>query len=258
MSDTSAEPQHESLDIGSIIGETFATLRGNIVAVLILCGIPSLVSLLLTWGLFGAAFITGDFTEEPASLPAGIFVSVALLSVLSMAIYGLALALCVQLAHDFKFGEPVQVARYFQTALASLVPIVVVTIAVSLLAGIGFVLLIVPGLWIYAVYSVAIPAIVIERAGLGAMGRSIALTKEYRWPIVLLMVICGIITIVFSTIGTLLAEFIPGGIVIDLVVSTIVYGIAYGVFGILMFLIYARLREIKEGVGVKDVVSVFE
>lgn len=257
MSDRSVEPQ-ESLEIGNILGDTFETLKGNFVAVLILGGIPALVSFLLTWMLFGAAFVTGEFAEEPASLPTNIFLSVFLLSFLSMAIYGVALALCVQLAHDFKFGQPIELARYLQTALASIVPVVLVTIITSFLAGIGFALLIVPGLWIYAVYSVAIPAVVIEGAGFGALGRSIALTKHYRWPIVLLMVICGIITIVISSIGTILAEFIPGGIAIDLIVSSILYGIVYGVFGILLFLIYARLREIKEGVGVKDVASVFE
>lgn len=258
MSETSVERQKESLGIGQIIGGTFETLRGNIVAVALLGGIPSLISLLLTWVLFGEGFVTGDFTEGPTDLPAGIFISVFLLSVLSFAIYGFALALFVQLARDFKLAQPVQPMRYVEAALASVVHIVVVTFIISLLASIGFALLIVPGLWVYAVYFVAIPAVVIERAGFGALGRSISLTKEYRWPIVLLMIIGGIIAIVISMVGTLLAEFVPGGVIVDLIVSTVVYAITYGFFGIMMFLIYARLREIKEEFGEEDLVSVFE
>ena len=175
-----------------------------------------------------------------------------------MAIYGISLALFVQLAYDSKLGQPVQPARYIQPALASLVYVVVLTIIIYLLAMIGFMAFIVPGVWVYAVFSVTIPALVIERVGFGALGRSISLTKEYRWPIVLLMIISGAISIAISLAGSYLIGLVPGAAIISMILFAVLYGVLYGVFGILAFLIYARLREIKDGFGVKDLVSVFE
>ena len=64
MSDKSLERPYEPLGIGKIIGETFATMQRNILAVLILGGIPSFVSLMLTWMMLGAGFITGEINDD--------------------------------------------------------------------------------------------------------------------------------------------------------------------------------------------------
>lgn len=258
MSETSVERQHEPLGIGNIVSETFAMLTGNIPAVLILGGIPSLVSLLLTWLLFGAGFATGDFSEDPAGLPANFGLNFVLFTVISLAVSAVAMALIVQLACDAKAGQTVQPERYVQPALACAFHVVVLTFIVSILSIIPFALFIVPGLWVCAVFSVAIPAVVIERAGFNALGRSVSLTKQYRWPIVLLMVIFGIVTMVINVVGSVVIEFVPGGLTVELILLAALYGITYGIFGIMMVLIYDRLREIKQGVGVKGLVSVFE
>ncbi|MDA4844539.1 hypothetical protein [Hoeflea poritis] len=258
MSDTSMEQQHEPLGIGNIVSETFSILTGNITAVLILGGIPSVVSLILTWLLFGAAFVTGNFAEDPTGLPANFGLSFAFVFVISLAITAVAMALIVQLAYDSKAGQAIQPARYVQPALASAFHVVVLTFIISILSIIPFALFIVPGLWVYAVFSVTIPSVVIERTGFGALGRSISLTKQYRWPIVLVMIITGIISIVINMVGSIVIEFVPGGVIVELILLSVLYGITYGIFGILMVLIYDRLRQIKEGVGLKGVVSVFE
>ncbi|WP_136656587.1 hypothetical protein [Nitratireductor sp. XY-223] len=260
MSDTPVERPREPLGIGNIVSETFGILGGNIPAVLILGGVPSLASLILTRWLLGAAFVTatGNLNGDPTIVQTVYGFTAILVNLIWVAVYGVAVGLFVQFAYDSKFDRPIQLARYVQRALASAVHVVVLTIIITLLAFIGFAFFIVPGLWVYAVFSVTIPAVVIERAGFDALGRSISLTKEYRWPIVLLTVIVAVITAVISMIGTFLVFFVPGGLVFDMIVLAVFYGIIYGVFGTLTFLIYARLREIKDGYGAKDLVSVFE
>ncbi|MEM6461684.1 MAG: hypothetical protein AAF724_07200 [Pseudomonadota bacterium] len=258
MAQTSAGPQYEPLGIGEIISETFARLIQNFLNVLILGGIPALVSLVLTWLLVGAAFVTGEVSEDPAAFQAGVGFSVFLVSVISIVLTAVAMALVVQLAYDTKLGRQAQPAGYIQPALASTLYIMVMSVLIGLMAIIPLMLLIVPGLWVYAVFAVTIPAAVIERTGFGALGRSIALTKEYRWPIVLLIFIVGLIAAVISFVAGFLVAFVPGGLITNVILSSVINGILYGIFGFLLVLIYVRLREIKEGAGSGDMVSVFE
>ena len=58
-------------------------------------------------------------------------------------------------------------------------------------------------------------------------------------------IISGVITIVINVVGSFVVELLPGGVIVELILLAVLYGISYGIFGILMFLIYARLREIK-------------
>jgi len=48
------------------------------------------------------------------------------------------------------------------------------------------------------------------------------------------------------------------GLAIGVIVSSLISVITYGLLSIAISLIYARLREIKEGVGVDQLASVFE
>jgi len=112
------------------------------------------------------------------------------------------------------------------------------------------------------VFAVIAPAIVIERAGFGGMSRSRALTKEYRWPIVgalILALICAIlINIVAVFIVGVIAAAGSIGMIIGVLLFTAISTIGAGFLSIIVALIYARLREIKEGVSVDQIASVFD
>lgn len=251
MTDHSADQPQQPLGIGDIIGETFSILTGNIPAILMLACLPSLISLALIGLLFGDVYLTGEIGPEQSGI------NTLLVTVISLAAYGITAALLVQMAYDAKLGHGVQPARYIQPALNCAFPIVILTIVVTVAMGVGLVALVVPGLWVYAVFSVFIPAIVIDRAGFNALGRSIWLTKEYRWPIVGLTIVIWIIAMAINLGGLFLAGLLGGGFLISVIVLTIVYGITYSISGISVALLYARLREIKEGSSVSDLVSIF-
>lgn len=61
----------------------------------------------------------------------------------------------------------------------------------------GFMLLLIPGLILMCLWSLVVPACVLERLGpLSSLSRSARLTKGYRWPVfglILLTVIAGLI-----------------------------------------------------------------
>ena len=71
-------------------------------------------------------------------------------------------ALLVQLAYDAKLGRPIQLGRYVGPAMSAVVPLAILSIVTTILVMLGMMLFIVPGLWVYAVFCVLAPAIVIE------------------------------------------------------------------------------------------------
>ena len=60
--------------------------------------------------------------------------------------------------------------------------------------------------------------------------------------------------------GGLIGSMIGGpvGIVLNLLVTALITAFTYGLSAIFIALVYARLREIKEGVSVSDLAKVFE
>ncbi|MDN3721053.1 hypothetical protein QW131_22225 [Roseibium salinum] len=217
-----------------------------------------MIGYLLSGALIGFDVAIG--VEEPQFTSAGSGFAFALSAIVNMVVYSFATALLVQLAYDAKLGRPVQIGRYFAPALSALVPLGILSIVVSIIVGLGFALFIVPGLWLYAVFSVMAPAVVIERVGFGGMGRSATLTKEYRWPIagaLLLGILC--VVVINLVAGLLMGVIVAvGGTFLGLIIFAAVSTVGAGFVSIVIALIYARLREIKEGVSVDQIASVFD
>jgi len=248
------------LGVGSIVGESFSILFRNFITVLMLAFIPTLAGLVIS-GLtagWGVTLGTGDtdFGAEPN------WAGIALGYVVQMVIYGVTTALLVQFAYDAKLSRPINVSRYFGPALSAALPIAILGLVAALAMGIGMIFLIIPGLWVYAVFSMIAPAIVIEKVGYGALGRSAALTKGYRWPILGVIILVGICTFLLSFVTVFIAGLVGaatgGGVLVMLVITAVVTSVGYGLGGISVSLIYARLREIKEGVSVDQIASVFD
>lgn len=261
MTDAAVEQYRQPFGIGDIISETFSILTRKFLWVLVLSCVPTLVALVLTWLLVGASFAPENLgpNADAAILPVGLtFARVIAVVLLWFAAYGVTVALIVQLAYDAKLGRAVRPTHYVLPALTGVPFILVLMLPVGFLVGFGLMLLLVPGLWIYAVFCVFVPAILFDRSGFGALGRSMSLTREYRWPIVALTIIMWVIGVLISEAGSLIVDVFPDGFILGPILLAVLYGITYGISGISVALTYARLREIKEGANVQDLVSVFE
>ncbi|MEO0751202.1 MAG: hypothetical protein AAFY25_05325 [Pseudomonadota bacterium] len=263
MADTSSAAPTQSLGVGALISESFSILFGNIPAVIMIGFVPMFISAMIGGLLNGWGSLLG--TTPPDFTSGGSIVLFVISLILQMGIYGIMIALLVQMAYDVKLGRKPNIFRYFGPAMSALVPLLLVTIATTIIIGLGFAALVIPGIWLYAVFSVVVPAIVIERAGFGAFGRSRALTKDFRWPIVGLLIVIVICMLIIGAIfgaGIGLVVYTLGsgivGTVTMVLVISVINGFTYSLSGISVSLIYARLREIKEGVGVDQLASVFE
>lgn len=261
MTDMSARLPKAPLGIGSLVGESFSILFGKFPQIFLIAFGPSLVGLILSGALLGFSVVLGTSAPDLSAPGAGFGFAVLLTILISIVVYGITTALLIQLAYDAKLGRPIQLGRYFGPAMAALVPLVVLGLVVGILFMLGLIALVIPGLWVYAVFAVVAPAVIIENAGFKAMSRSRELTKEYRWPIVGAIVLLMIISILINIVAEFLTGIISaifGSLILDIILSAAISTIGAGLGSILVALIYARLREIKEGVSVGQIAAVFD
>lgn len=232
-------------------------------------GFPiGVAALILTWILAGPEAIVGapppaedadiaDIAAMAGFDPLG--QAVALL--IALVAYAVTTAALVLVTLDTKADGGRPAAVYLAGSVQFIGPVLIAAFAVGLAVSVGLLLFVVPGLWAAALLSVAMPVVVLEGKGLSALGRSAELTRDYRWPIVgLYLVIVAASILVAIVLGLLvglpLALFAPSPgqdpnavfVALTLLVDAAASALSNGFGAILVTLLYARLREIKEGV----------
>ncbi|WP_299752445.1 hypothetical protein [uncultured Tateyamaria sp.] len=257
MASKSENSDSVSLGVGNIVGESFSILFGNLIAVIPLVLVPVLLSIVIASSMVGADVALG--VEAPDFSTFSNIAIWALMFVVQIVFYALATALLVQLTYDAKLGRPLQPGRYISPALRSAILIAVLTIISSVLVGLASIALIIPGLWVYAVFSMIVPAVLFEGAWFRGLRRSAMLTKGYRWPICGVLLLIGVCAGTVSFLASVVASFlVDTGDWAMIAAFSAIAVFAVGLAGISIALIYARLREIKEGVSVDKIVSVFD
>jgi hypothetical protein len=155
-------------------------------------------------------------------------------------------------------GRPVRIGESLGQGLRRAFPVFVASVVSGLIVVLGFICLIVPGLIALTMFYVTEPACVVERLGpIDSIGRSIDLTRGYRWPVFGAAFVVGIIdSIASGTIGVMLNH--PETIAIYLAV---IYGwstLARAYQSVLVAIIYHDLRVVKEGIDLDRIASVFD
>ncbi|MCV6597486.1 MAG: hypothetical protein OIF40_10445 [Mangrovicoccus sp.] len=173
--------------------------------------------------------------------------------ILTLVVGCLFISVIFLMSFDLQQRRPVRLLGYFGAVLPRLPLVTLLFLLISIPISLGYLALILPGLWIGAVFSMVLPVAVIEGAGFGSLRRSIALTKGYRWPIVgvellvalftliILMPVAGVLlfAVTQASLTSLLLQLAAGGI------TALGMAISYGLIGVAAGLLYARLREIE-------------
>lgn len=247
------------LGVGAIVGESFSLFFGRFVVFFLLAFIPTLLSFAISTAFFGTGMYTGAMDPNEMLAAMTSVTGILIMFVVPMVIYGLSTALIVCAAYDAKLGRPARIGQYFAIAITRAVPVMVISLIVGIMVGLGAMLLIIPGLYLAALFSVAVVVVVLETMWFGALGRSIALTKEYRWPILGALILLYLVAMILQwVLGLVAAPLFAGlGSMIGILVFAAVGAIGTALLSIGFVLIYARLREIKEGVSVDSLADVF-
>ena len=123
--------------------------------------------------------------------------SFAIFMLLSMLVQGALVRATVAHAE----GERASLAQCIGTGLSAAVPLIGLSILMLLGLLAGFLLLFIPGVILYLMWSVAVPALVAEEQGVfAAFGRSRALTKGARWKIFGLQLLVLVLIFIFSAV----------------------------------------------------------
>ena len=129
---------------------------------------------------------------------------------------------------------------------------------VAVVTGFGFLLLIVPGVWLTMVLWVALPAVVIERGGLRAITRSAELTRGFRWPIFGLALILVIANFVLVSVAGWIVSALFADALLSWGLMQFVAVVVSGIYGTAVSVTYHDLRVLKEGADTRSVSAVFE
>lgn len=151
--------------------------------------------------------------------------------------------------------------------LAALVPLVLlVSTSTSIVGPPGMVLsaamaliAMVPAVWLYVIWSAAVPAFVTEKIGIfDAFGRSLQLTRGARGKIFLVLAVIAIATLILTVVAARLEEFAAtttpvAGVVVTSLVAVVVNMIATTIFASS----YVELRDVSDGVDPGELETIF-
>jgi hypothetical protein len=249
-----AAGREQQIDVGKVVSRAFDVIKRNAVpyfgVALLLGGLPGL--------LVGLATVYGLNTNDPLAMVMSPFYWGAVL--FSWLCSSLLQAALVRSSILDLGGRPSDVGGSLSVALALLLPLIGLSLLTSIILMVGFILLIVPGIIFYVIFSVAVPVLVEERLGvIGSMERSVALTRGSRWQVFGVLAVFILfymaVSMVLGVLGGLAGS---GSLFAELFVST-VSGIAASlVLGALLASLYVELRMVKEGATTDSLASIFE
>lgn len=248
---------HEEFRIGRVIDLALGCIRRNLpmfaALTLVLSGLPTAATYLAFGGVPG--------TTAGFELSWGLGVA-WLLSLLGGAL--LQAAMIRMTVVDLNGGRP-SFGDALGTAVQLVLPVIALTFIVIVAAAIGAMLLVVPGIMIYMMWSLAIPVLVEERAGIGgSLSRSRSLTKGARWKLFGLIAIAVFGVLLLQMLASFVVGIIGGaaaggtGAVIAIMGLNFIASLLFGMFfATTMAVAYVELRRTKEGVSVDQLAEVF-
>jgi hypothetical protein len=252
---------HGEFQAGSALGRGFGIWVKNLPAFLLMTTLVYTPVIIYTAVVLnGPLTVEGLTTMETAS---ALLTAALNLVVTAAVLFGVLQQLRGQHAG---IGECVAVGlkRLFPVlgvGIVSILPLILVG-AVAVAAPAIILLLIIPMVVYYLMIYVAIPAAVIERPGvIGALKRSVELTRGYKLQIFGVLLILGILSVAIGYLlkTTLVEDAIRLADLKTFYWANLVFNIAYASLSAsINGVIYHDLRVAKEGVETEDLARVFE
>jgi len=156
-------------------------------------------------------------------------------------------AMVVQLVADVQDGKrdssPTQL---LQAAVPVLGSLIFVSIVAGVAIGVGFLLLLVPGLILLTLWAVFVPVIVLERPpGLGSLGRSRELVRGHAWSVFGIYVLLFLLIGVVSGLAAVIA--FAASTAVGIVVSVVIAVLTVPLEAVAAAVIYFELLKLSKG-----------
>src|ERR671919_219463 len=199
----------KQITVGGVVDETFSIYGQNAGAL-----IGSAIVVFVIVGL------VSGLLQNAGGVVLGL-----LAGIIRLAGYALYAGFVVRLVQDVRDGRRDQtVGDLFSSAAPAILALIIFGILFGIGVGIGFILLIIPGLILITFWSVGAPAIVIEDAGpIEAFGRSWRLVRGDAWSVFAALLVVLLIVIVIGVILGIIATPIGNGAtVVASIISTVI------------------------------------
>lgn len=259
---TAAQALVGRFDFGRVIQNTFGVVKRNwqglTLLSVVLVGIPAAF---FGWLQVTTLGLQGERMDQFNGGTALIWVVGILASMVASALLQ---ATTVRVSVADLNGNRVSALDELRKSLPALLPIIVLSIVMTVAIMVAAFFLVVPALILAVLWSVALPALVVERISpFAALSRSRNLTRGSRWRIVglffIYLAIYFVLTLVVGGIIGALSMASTGLALIGTVITSVVSAVISGLVGAVgIAVLYYELRSTKEGVGVDQLASVFD
>jgi len=191
----------------------------------------------------------------------GFWVASGIGLVLQIILYLVVQTACFKAVSDAWLGATPSAGRSLRFGLKSAPRVFLLGLVLFPAVVLGFVLCIAPGIWLFVVWSLAVPAILFERVGpFKALGRSHALVDKRFWATLLLLLISSLLVAflggIITSIPSVVAEFAApenhlAAAVANVVGTTVGNMLTYPYSAAVVAILYFDQRVRKEGFDVQ-------
>jgi len=262
-----AAPVYEErrMSVGRVFQRAFSAITVNPAVILGLAlVVGALPSLIMSFVFYRLGLSSPDALRTGAISPAGFAGAMFFSSLIMLVISSLVQGALTRATVSANEGVRATFGQSLAAGLRVVLPLIGLTFLWAFGVGIGFVLLIVPGIILLMMWAVAVPALVVERQGVFAsFSRSNELTKGARWRIfglsLLLLVIYWLLSVVVGLVGLgMYRPAVSGGLTIANLIGSILVGTIFNaLWGTIQPSLYVELRQWKEGGSAENLAEVF-
>jgi hypothetical protein len=174
-------PVLRPLALGELLDHTFQLYRKKFLLFVGIAAIPRLIVFIIQVGLQSAIFTTRPDAFSPTAIITGViaFVIGMILFVIAFAVSQAATTVGVS---EIYMGREISVLSAYGAIKGKMFRVLGLVFGLGFLTVLGFILLIVPGIYLALTWALAIPAAMIENLGVSkAAGRSKVLVTGARW-----------------------------------------------------------------------------
>lgn len=242
--------------IGEILSTAFEIYKANASSLLIIVAIVVVPLTFISAFIGGVVFapetetatIFGESVETVGARTAGAAFLVFIVGiVIAVVISAVLQAAIMRGAALGSIGDPVDIDASYKWGFARFGSVILISILVGLAVLGGLILLIIPGLIFAVMFSVAIPALVVENLrGTDAMSRSWNLVKGYFWHAVGVIILAAIIGAVVAGIIGAIGGALGDNWFVSWIFQAIAQVITAPFSAIVAVLLYLDLRARRE------------
>ena len=265
MASTAPATGGRTMSAGRVFERAFAAIRTNPGVILGLAlVVGALPSLLLTIVLVQLG-MTSQAALQSSGMSMSAMIAMGLVSsLISMVIAAIVQGAITRAAIAATEGKQVVFGDSLGTGLRVVLPLIGLAIVVAIGVMLGLILLIVPGVILWLMWSVAVPSLVFERRGVfGSLSRSSELTKGAKGTVfgifIVVVIAYWLLSMIFNVVG--LAAYnpaSPGGLTAFSLIGSAILGTLFNAaWGTIQPALYVELRQWKEGTSVEQLEEVF-